>query len=98
MTPTELAEAIAIAAATADYGTASARKTGRDSRWPYVPIVMHGDRQSQILGVAFATRAEALDFAERHVELQRNVLARQLAAPRFRALREQHGLPRELAR
>lgn len=92
---TETAEAVA---ATVDYGQPSARKTGRNPRWPYVPVLLHGHQQSQIMGKAFATRDEAIEYAASHVERLRSSLAAKLVDPRQRALREYHGLPREIAR
>lgn len=88
---------IADAVAATDFGAPTARKTGRNPAWPYVPVVLHGDRQEQILGKAFATRPEAVAHATKVISHRRTVLARQLADLRYRALREAHGLPRELA-
>lgn len=47
-------------AAVADLGRPTARKSGRDIRWPYVPIIDHGRYTKQVLGVAFAQRSEAV--------------------------------------
>lgn len=80
------------AAARADLGTPAARKSGRNPRWPYVPIVLHGERQEQILRRAYATRAEAVDAARRTIEHRRRDLARKLAQPNYRALRAQHNV------
>lgn len=85
----------------ANLGTATARKQGRNPRFPYVPVILITDdvgvtRQSQIKGLAYATREEAVDAAERHIWNVRAKLAIDLADPTKRALREQHGLPREL--
>lgn len=95
------AERIAAAVAAADFGTPTARKAGRDSRWPYVPIIDHGESRplsptTQLRGLAYATRGEAVAAAERHVARARAQLAEHLGERRYRALREQHGLPREL--
>lgn len=93
-------------AAAADFGIPTARKTGRDPRWPYVPVirptVSELDRPGppghrQVLGVAYATRDEAIAAAARHIEALRASLAVKLANPGARLLREQYGLPRELA-
>lgn len=100
MTSTDF-EAVAGAA---DFGQPSARKTGRRAEWPFVPVLLVTDpsngvqSQQQLKGVAFATRAEAVDYATEHVAQARRALAERLAEPRNRALREQYGLPRELAR
>lgn len=96
MTAAELEALAANAAANADLGTPSARKSGRRTEWPYVPVVVIGGHDRQLLGLAYATRDEALDVATRHIAAERAALARKLAEPRFRALRDAHGLPREL--
>lgn len=77
--------------------TASARKGGRDPRWPWVPVIRRGDHTAQVKGMAFATRDEAVDYAQLVLDAEAASLARKLADPRYRALREQHGLPRELS-
>lgn len=84
-------------------GTPSARKTGRHPEWPYVPVYIaevpgaNGrTTQHQILGLAYATRTEAFEAAERHIESWKRDLARKLADPAYRALRQQYGLPREI--
>lgn len=95
-----LFEQIATAVEAAAFPTPTARKAGRDPRWPYVPVlVLPGGRgvSQQILGKAFATRTEAVEYAAAVVEADRVSLAKQLADPRMRALREQHGLPRDIA-
>lgn len=95
-----LFDQIATVADALDLGTASARKTGRNPTWPYVPVIIstHYGRktQSQLTKVAFATRNEALEHAQRHLDTVRADIAGKLADPRYRALREQYGLPREL--
>lgn len=78
-----------------------ARKRGRNPKYPYVPILVHTDdvgtkRESQILGVAYETADEALAAGERVVAQRAKILEEKLADPRHRALREQHGLPREI--
>jgi hypothetical protein len=83
------------AAAGADLGTASARKTGRNPEWPYVPVIITDigrPSQGQILGRAFKTRAEAIAYAEAHIARARASLESKLAQPRFRALRAQYGI------
>lgn len=79
-----------------DLGQATAVKRGRDPRWPYVPVIDHGTYTSQVRGLAFATRAEAIEAAAAHIEANRTNIAVMLAQPRHRALREQYGLPREI--
>lgn len=103
MTVVDIAAAIDQTVAEADFGRPSARKRGQDPRWPYVPVIEHAGTasapkayQEQIRGFAFATRAEAVASAEAHIAAERLELARKLADPRMRALREQHGLPRDL--
>lgn len=98
-----IAEMIEQKVSGADFGQPSARKTGRDPRWPYVPVIAHPATpsapkpwQQQVLGKAYATRQEALAAAESHITAQRSALAHKLAEPRMRALREHYGLPTEL--
>jgi hypothetical protein len=80
-----------------DFGTASAVKRGRNPAFPYVPIIDHGDRtENPARGNAFKTRAEAVAEAQRCIDARREHLRRTLAEPRMRALREQHGLPRDI--
>jgi hypothetical protein len=84
-----------------NFGIASARKAGRDPRWPYVPVILVTDdvgvtRQTQLRKLAFETRAEAVDAAERHITANKLLFAQRLADPRCRALRAHYGLPREL--
>jgi hypothetical protein len=90
--------------AEADFGTASARKGGRHPKWPYVPVIVYDDgrgderqRTSQVIGRAYATRDEAVASAQRQIDHMRARLGVKLRNPRLRALREQYGLPRELA-
>lgn len=97
------ADRIAAAAAAADYGKATAAKRGRNPKWPYVPIIDHRatpDRSrgytQQIRGKAFATREEAVAYAQATIDANRAALAKRLADKGQRALREQYGLPREL--
>jgi hypothetical protein len=50
---------------------ASATKTGRNPKFPFVPVVVlrdaTRDRAQQVRGFAFATRAEAVAFAEKTI-------------------------------
>lgn len=99
MTATTLAEQIAEITGALDLGTAGAVKRGRDPRWPYVPIIAHAGppaTTSQIKGLAYTTRGEATTAAQGHLDALRADLAAKLAEPRMRALREHHGLPREI--
>lgn len=96
---TRYAQAIQEAAAAADFGVASARKRGRNPEFPYVPVIEHQNGQrtaNPVKGLAFATRAEAVAQAQRQIDAQRAALATKLGERRYRALREQYGLPREL--
>lgn len=99
----QLAAAIEAAVAAADLGRPNARKAGRNPAWPYVPVILRTDhagatRSTQLIGLAYATRAEAVAVAAAHIDRARAALARDLADPRYRALRQQHGLPREVSR
>lgn len=88
----------AEAAREADFGRPSARKSGRRSEWPYVPVlIVQTDvpgrtQEQQIVGLAFATREEAIAAAEGHILRLRHVLQAKLEQPRFRALRAQYGV------
>ncbi len=78
------------------FGTPIAVKRGRRQEWPYVPIIDHGTHTEQLRGLAYETRAQAVDIARRSIEARRSEFRRKLYEPRYRALREQYGLPREL--
>jgi len=99
-----ITERIADVVANRDFGRASATKRGSNAEFPYVAIVKYDYNpvtgtwrtRNPKTGVAFATRDEALAYAQKCIDAQRDGLARDLATPRYRALREQHGLPREL--
>lgn len=87
----------AEAAASADLGKPSARKSGRSPQWPYVPVVIWTDdvgrdHDRQIIGKAFATRDEAVDYAARCIAAERTELERKLNMPNHRALRRQYGV------
>lgn len=97
MTTTRIQEA----AAGADFGRAWARKSGRTERLPYVPVLVvkndvGTEIQCQIRGLAYISRGDAVEAAQRHIDRARADLAERLADPRQRALREQYGLPREI--
>jgi len=104
MTSEVLSTEIATTAANANFGKPSAAKRGRWKDLPYVPVVdygpqkigVHATRTKQLMGLAFATRAEAVASAESYIDRERAMLAQKLAGPRYRALRLQYGLPQEL--
>jgi hypothetical protein len=104
MTSEVLSTAIATVVCKANFGKPSAAKRGRWKDLPYVPIVdygpqkigVHATRTKQLIGLAFATRAEAVASAESYIARERAMLAQHLAEPRYRALRLQYGLPQEL--
>lgn len=98
---TALADRIDTALADVDLGDPAAYKRGRDARWPYVPVVLVTNDvgrtvQQQVMGLAYATLPEAQQAARDHIAGLRRSIAAKLADPRYRALREQYGLPREL--
>lgn len=84
------------AAATAELGTPDARRSGRWANRPWVPVVRLDGRQAQVMRLAYRTRVEAVTAAEGHIERCRRHLEVQLRRPNMRALREAHGLAREL--
>lgn len=49
---------------------ASALKRGRNPRFPFVPVTIRDGRASQVRGVAFATREEAVAFAQKAIDLR----------------------------
>jgi hypothetical protein len=79
---------------------ASAAKRGRNPAFPYVPVIDYGEqkigvhrtRTEQIRARAFATREEAVAYAERVIAAREQELTRKLADPRHRALRQQYGV------
>ena len=93
-----LTSQIEEAVASVDFGTASARKRGRNPDYPYVPVIErpNGTTSNPVRGRAYATRTEAVAAAQRQIDGRRRQLSDQLAQPRYRALREAYGLPREL--
>ena len=76
-------------------------KRGRNPAFPYVPVIRVADlgagQTTQIPKRAFATRDEALNCARRQIDAYKSHFRKRVADPRCRALREQWGLPRELA-
>lgn len=93
----------AVAEAANAHITATAVRRGRRPEWPYVPVLVYAGTPdapagytTQIEGKAFADRDEAVACAQAHIDRLTDVLAARLALPAHRALREAHGLPREL--
>lgn len=83
--------------------TATADKRGRYADRPYVPVIVTGPtagdpvgHRAQILARAFPTRADAVSAAQQQIARQIDELTDKLRQPRQRALREWHGLPREV--
>lgn len=77
------------------------RKDGRSPARPYVPVVVRTDkrgirRTDQIEGLAYATKEEAKEAAAEYLAKEREWTIERLGERRYRALREQYGLPREL--
>lgn len=81
---------------------AEAVKRGRNPAFPYVPVYRFADRgfgqTTQIRGRAYETREQAIRMAERQIERFKQHARDTLRHPsQGRALRQQHGLPRELS-
>lgn len=89
--------------------TPTARKLGRGADRPHVPALRYPDTSGhghysgggrdgveQILGLAYASRGEAVEAARRVLFNRQVGLTQKLTDPRHRALREYHGLPREI--
>lgn len=97
MTPDEFAHEVDRVVDALDLGTPSAVKRGRNPDFPYVPIIKHGERtENPMKGFAYATREEAVAAAEHHLAALREATKVKVKTTRYRALREHHGLPREL--
>lgn len=82
-------------------GSPSAVKRGRRTEWPYVALLTDylgkpGMTHNPMGRRAYATREEATQAAERYAAFFRADMRAKLLDPRYRALREHHGLPREL--
>ena len=99
-----LNEQIEQVIAARDFGTPSARKLGRNTRFPFVPIIHHksdtrsscGGRTEQIRGYAFAIRAHAVDHAAKVIRRRQLHLAHMLRQRPMRALRAHYNLPLEI--
>jgi hypothetical protein len=94
-----LQDQIEAAVESHEWGIASAVKRGRNPKFPYVPIVEYRDRtrtHNPARREAYATRDEAVSRAQQCIDHLKSTIKAQLAEPRYRALREQYGLPREI--
>lgn len=102
MSATITAEQIAAVVDAQGWGTPTAARRGRTTARPYVPVVRYhdgtkpGPQTEQILGLAYGSRNEAITAAEQVIDRRRAELAAGLADPLKRALREHHGLPRDI--
>lgn len=81
------------AVAAKDFGKPTAVKRGRRLEWPYVPVIDHGTHTEQLRGRAYATRQEAVNYARTTILARQDDMRRKLSEPRYRAFREQLGLP-----
>lgn len=93
----ELERRIRAVADAVDFGTPGYRRRGRNPRFPFVPVRNLADgRESQVQARAFADAGDALVCAAEHIDALREALVDKLGDHRHRAVREHHGLPREL--
>jgi len=97
-----LTEQIEAIVAAFPIGKPSAVKRGRRVEWPYVALIAdylgrEGCTHNPMGRRAYATREEALEAADRYITFFRVDLKAKLLDPRYRALREQYGLPREIS-
>lgn len=84
-----------------EFGKPSAVKRGRNPQWPYIALIVdyaghRGVTHNPMGRRAYATRDEAILAATSYLAMLRAKLRADLAEPRMRALREQHGLPRDI--
>lgn len=84
------------------FGRAGSVKRGGFPQWPYVALINYymgkeGVTHNPMGRRAYATREEATKAAELYIAVLRAKLRADLAEPRMRSLRQQHGLPREIA-
>lgn len=101
------AERIDEIVASQRWGSPSAAKRGRNPQWPYVPVIAFEERRyrdgferartEQIRGLAFATRAEAVERAAQHIEFRKATFREQFSKPNYRAHRSYWGMPCDLA-
>jgi hypothetical protein len=84
-------------------GMASAAKRGRNSAFPYVPVIkrtsadgIRDTTQNPTRRAAYATREEAVAVAQRHIDAQREATRTKLKQPGTRAWRKSFGLPEEI--
>ena len=82
---------------------ASAAKRGHNDEFPYVPVVIltpadggRGYTKNWTPGLAYKTREEAVERAQRSIMTEIAVNAHKMTLPRFRSLREEYGFAREL--
>lgn len=99
-----LAEQVEEIIAAHPFGRASAPKRGRNSKFPWVPVIdygkqaigVHATRTYQLRAFAYEAREAAVCAAQRAIDANREMMRSQMLNPRYRALREQYGLPREI--
>jgi len=102
--PTVFLAQVAAITQQQNFGIAQAAKRGRNSKFPYVPIINYGEqvlgrhrtRTQQVPNRAYATAEAAIKCAQGVIDLRRNLFSEHLCSLPYRALREQHGLPRDL--
>jgi hypothetical protein len=97
------AKAKQIADESAARHKATARKRGRNPKYPYVPIIEYTNdvgtvQEHQLRAVAFVTRAEAVAHAQRQIEADRARFEGLLleSSGRGRSNRRFHGLPEDI--
>lgn len=93
---TALADQIDAVLQRMDLGEAIARKVGRDPVWPYVPIIKYKAHTKQIMNRAFTTREAAIECAQQVIDKQREANRVMFLTPRYRAFRQQWGLPENI--
>lgn len=83
------------------FGRPGAVKRGRHVQWPFVALVLDymgqaGVTHNPMGRRAYATREEAVAASDRYIAMLRAKLRADLVRPEMRALRQQHGLPRDV--
>jgi hypothetical protein len=94
-----LQQQIEIVISRMKFGTASAAKRGRNSEFPYVPVIkeyLGRGTHNPTRRRAYATREEAVAVAQAHIDAWRDDTRKKLADPCWRAFRKQWGLPEEI--